>query len=108
MELEVQTYDRFLVFDVLGKKSAYINDSIELPGNAKLTYTGGLVCKSVGIPETVNFILSIGSGMAVEAVAKWIYNKFKNKTEKMTINRREIIFDEGQIKKIIEEEIAIK
>lgn len=108
MELEIQTYDRLLVFDVLGKKSASIDDSVDLPGNAKIFYKEILGCKSVGIPETINFVLTFGSGVAAGVVANWIYDKLKNKTEKITINRKEIILDKEQIKKVIEEEIKIK
>ena len=108
MEIEIQTHDRFLVFDVLGKKSASLNDVVNIPGNAQITYKGSLILKSVGIPETVNFALTFGSGVMAGVVANWIYDKFKNKTEKITINRRYINLDKNEIKKIIEESIEIK
>jgi len=108
MEIEIQTHDRSLVFDVLEKKSVSLNDEVEIPGNAKISYKGSLVLKSVGIPETVNFVLTFSSGVVASVVANWIYDKFKNKTEKIKINRREINLDKNEITKIIEESIEIK
>lgn len=88
MEIEIKTHDTFLVFDILEKQSASINDEVMVPGNAKITYRGIFICKSVGIPETVNFTITFGSGVMAGVVANWIYDKLKNKTvnNKITIN----------------------
>lgn len=108
VDIEIQTQDRFLVFELLGKKSANLNDSVDLPGNAKLSYTGSLIRKSFELPEIVNFTLTFGSSVTAGLVANWLYDKLKNKTERITINRREIQLDNKEIKKIIEESIKIE
>jgi len=108
MDIEIQTHNRFLPFELLNKKSVLVNDSIELPGNAKLSYNGSLIRKSVGLPEIVNFTLTFGSGVAAGVVANWIYDKLKNKTEKISIDRKEIQLDKEEIKRIIEEHIKIE
>jgi hypothetical protein len=108
MNIEIQTSDNFIAFELLGKKSVSLNDSIDLPGNAKLSYNGSLIRKSFGMPEIVNFTLTFGSGVAAGLVANWLYDKLKNKAEKITINRREIQLDKEEIKKIIEESIKIE
>ena len=108
MDIEIQTQDRFLAFELLGKKSVSLHDSVDLPGNAKLSYNGSVIRKSFGVPEIVNFSVTFGSGVAAGLVANWLYDKLKDKTKKITINRREIQLDKDEIKKIIEESIKIK
>ena len=49
MELEIHTWDKTLLFDILDKSSASIGDAITIPGDAKLTYKGTLICKALGI-----------------------------------------------------------
>jgi len=108
VDIEIQTHHRFLPFELLNQKSISINDSVELPGNAKLSYSGSLIRKSVGLPEIVNFTLTFGSEVVAGVVANWIYDKLKNKTEKISIDRKEIQLDKKEIKKIIEERIRIE
>ena len=108
MDIEIKTNNKSLIFEILDKNSASVSDSIDIPGNAKLIYNGTFICKSFGIPETINFTLNFGSGVAAGLIANWIYDKLKNKTEKISINRTEIKLDKEHIKRIIEESIKIR
>ncbi len=108
MDIEIKTYDKSLIFEILGKRSASIKDSVDIPGKAKLTYNGTFICKSIGIPDTINLALTFGSGVASGVVANWIYDKLKGKTEQISINRTEIEFEKEQIKRVIEESTRIR
>ena len=105
MELEIHTWDKTLLFDILDKSSASIGDAITIPGDAKLTYKGTLICKALGIPRIINFVLTFGSGVAAGVVANWIYDKLKHRVEKIVINKKEIQLDKREIKRIIEERL---
>lgn len=103
MELEIHTHDKQLLSDILDKSSVSRDDTITISGNTRLIYKGTTFRLAAGLPEIINFTLTFGSGV----VANWIYDKIKNRTEKITINRKEIILDKEQIKRVIEEEIKI-
>jgi hypothetical protein len=103
--ITLDTKDGHLIFDILGKTSASLGDIVEIPGNAKLIYDGTYTRKGFGFPDTLNFTLVFGMGVASSLVATWLYDKFKGKTEKVAINRAVIELDKGEIKRIIEEEI---
>lgn len=108
MDIEIKTYEKSLVFEILGKRSASIQDSVYIPGDAKLIYNGSLICKSIGIPETINFTITFGSGVAAGVVANWIYDKLKDKTKEIYINKVKIELEKERIKRIIEESIKIR
>ena len=108
MELEVYTKDERLLFDILGKSSASTGKTIKIPGNAKLIYKGTSIREAVGTPEVINFVLMFGSEVAAGIVANWVYDKLKNRAEKIVINRREVQMDREEIKRVIEEEIKIE
>ena len=51
----------------------------------------------------VTFVANVSAGL----VAAWLYDRIKDKSTKITINRKEVIIDKGEIRKVIEENIII-
>ena len=110
MILELKTYDRSLAFEVMGTDNLSLGKTVEIPGNAKITYNSGLVCKEAFAPETVTFVITFGSGVAASVVANYLYEKLRGKAvdNKIKIDRKIVELDNGKIKRIIEEKIEIK
>ena len=72
-----------------------------IPGEATLTLRSMFVRKAFGAPETLELLLSFGSGVASGVVANWLYGKLKGRNVKLRIEEQEIEIDEGEIKRII-------
>jgi len=108
MELKLYTHDKDLLFDIFGKFSSPKSNGVKIPGNAKLIYMRSTFRLTAGLPEIINLTLTFGSGVAAGIVANWLYGKFKGRTVKIIINKREINLDKEQIKNIIEETILIE
>lgn len=109
MNIEIHTYDRGLVFDLLGKSSASVHDEIQMSDQIKLRYDGSYIRKAVGFPEIAKFVLTFGSGMAAGVAANWLYDKLKGrKIEKLIIERTEVEIDQGEIKRVIEENLRVE
>ena len=109
MGIKILTYDGQLVFDLLDKPSASVGDRIEIADQVRLVYNGSIKQKAIGLPEIVNFTLTYGSNVAAGVIAAWLYNKLKGrKVEKLIIERTEVEIDEGQIRKVIEEQVEFE
>jgi hypothetical protein len=107
MNIEIHTYDKGLVFDLLGKSS--VRDEIQISDQIKLRYDGSYIRKAFGFPEIANFVLTFGSGMAAGVAANWLYDKLKGKKiERLIIERTEVEIDRGEIKKVIEEKLMVE
>jgi hypothetical protein len=53
------------------------------------------------------FVIQFGSGVSATLVAEWVIKKYsKSKSKTITIDRKEVLLDKGEIVKIIEERIA--
>ena len=73
-----------------------------IPGNAELVMERMLMRKAFGFPETLELLLSFGSGVVSSLVATWLYEKLKNRPNTtVRIEEQEIELDEGQIKRVI-------
>ena len=106
MELEIYTYDKSLLYDILGRASD--SRSVTIPGNATLTYKVSTMRLADGLPEIINFAMTFGSGIATGLISNWIYDKLTRRTEKILINRKEVYLDKEEIKRILEETIKIE
>jgi hypothetical protein len=56
----------------------------------------------------LEFLLSMGRDIAIGVISSYIYDKLKRSPKgrvRATINRRVVEFDEGTIRRVIEEEI---
>jgi len=109
INIEINTYERRLVFDLIGKSSVTKNDEIQISDQIKLRYAGSYIRKGLDFPEIIYIVVSFSSGVAVSVFANWLYDKLKGKRiEKFMIEKTEIELDQGEIKRIIEEKLRIE
>jgi hypothetical protein len=83
--------------------------TIEIPEGGRLQYCGMIERRAVGAESIVKLILEIGTAVGASVAANYIYDKLKrrnSKITKITINRIEIEFEEGEIKKFLQEKIT--
>ena len=100
--IEITTHDKQLSYDIIGNYSSYaVGTTIQIPGNASLTSSGIISRKAFAFPETLEFILTFGTGVASGMVASWLYDKLKGKATRLRIEKQEIQIDQGEIKRIL-------
>ena len=104
----IDTEDRGLAHHLLGSSVAQIGDEIHVSDDITVTYQGTIERKALGFPETIELVIYIASTVAVGVAANWIYDKLKGKNiTRLQIKNKVVEFDEGEIKRIIEETIEI-
>jgi hypothetical protein len=97
------------ITDLLPDIFTPIGAVIEGPPGTTVTYVGRTEYRSVDIAPLLEFVIQFGAGVSSTLVAAWIIEKFRGRGSKVTINRREIDFDdEGQIRRIVDEEITFR
>jgi hypothetical protein len=83
----------------------------EIPGppGTTLRYEGAVEYRAADIPTVYQFVMAVASGVTAKLIADWLCDKFRGHAQKVTINRREIdLDDEGQVRRVVEEEIRIR
>lgn len=87
--LEVHFLDEHFPELVLGKINPRPGCKADIPGGATLTYLGSQVRRGAlpGVPQLAEFALSFGLGASSSLVANWIYEKFKGKVIRVSVNR---------------------
>lgn len=109
MRIEIDTEDRQLSSDLMGNsETAQNGQTVNIPGGAKLTL-GPLVKRyAVGVPETIEAVLTFGSGVASGLVASWLYDKIKGRATRLRIDETEVEINKGEIEHIIVRKIEKK
>jgi len=77
-----------------------------IPEVGTLIYQPTIKRKSLGGGEIFEFVLTFSSGVASGVVANWLYSTLRSRVSSLTINRVEVQIDEGEIKRVIEEQIS--
>jgi len=103
LKIAIDTRDRRLSSDLLGDSGG-----VDLPGDAKLSLVGVVKKYAAGAPETIELILTLGGGVAVNLVAMWIYDKIKGRASHLRIKETEVKINKGEIESIIVREIERK
>ena len=105
INIEVDTYDKQLTTDILGRKSISSGDKIDIYRNMALEYQLTLKKFSIEEPDTVIFTLDVEGDVATNTsiFATWLHDNLKNRAVKLKINKTEVDVDEKEIKKIINE-----
>ena len=66
--------------------------------------------KSAGIPKMIDVAVqvleAVPAGVAANIITGWIISRFKGRAEKIVIERQEIEFDDGKLKRIVQETIT--
>jgi len=72
------------------------------------TWTAPLA-KGGGIPQSLDFVLSlsrdVGVGVLAGLIVNWIVSNFAGRAEKVIVERTEVSFDHGELTKIVTETI---
>lgn len=108
IDIEIETNDGSLVFDLLGKSRAESGDVISIGDGASIKYENSLIQFGEGIPETLIFVLNIAKDIGIALASAWIYDKLKNKKATLRIDRTIVEIDKGEINRIIHEKITKK
>ena len=107
--IQVSTHDKQIAFDMMGGSNSFsAGTTVDIPGNASLTASGIIGRKAFGLTETLEFVLTFGSGVTSGLVASWLYDKLKGKAASLRIERREVQIDNDEIKNILIEIIEKK
>ncbi len=106
--LHIETHDRRLGFEIAATGNTLRSGTaVEVPGGVKLQYTGTFVCRSIGIPEVLQFVIDASISIDIGLFSAWLYDKVKSKpVERIIVNRRVITtITKETIRQVLEEEI---
>jgi len=110
VKLDVLSDEPLLSSDVMQSKTLSSGETkAQGPGDAVLTWEGEDFAKAAGIPHLIHFALDVGSGIASGLMTAWVWDKFKGKSiRSISIDRTLVEFDEGKIKRVLQERIEKK
>lgn len=63
--------------------------------------------RTVGDNPIALAVISLAASVPVGVFVNWLWDKIKDKPAKITINRREVTFSKGEIRKVVEESIHL-
>lgn len=109
MYIDIETDDNQLIYDLFKKaikddKEISKGESIELNG-VIIKYNGIQKKRNLDIPTTFQLIVTFVSGSASGLFANWLYDKIYGKANTLSIDKKIIEIDKGEIKRIIETHI---
>jgi len=79
----------------------------DAPGGVHITMKGMSEHRAFDVPGVLEFVVDTAVNVDVGLFSAWLYDKVKRPEQtKITIKEREIVFEEGEIKKAIEREIT--
>lgn len=107
--IEIETHDRALDWALMGNPSSLsVGDQVAVPGGGALVWQGGMIRKAVGIPQVFEFLLTFGAGVSSSMIGTYLYERLKGRATTLRIDRREVMIEEGEITRVIEEHIEKK
>lgn len=110
MFIEISTHDRHAVFSLLGKDQATAGETIRLADGVDATLHPGMAYKSLGLPEVTGFAVAVVQSMPASVVAdiiwNWLSTRLKTRPVTTTIDRLEVEFEEGAVKRLIVERMT--
>ena len=106
MQIEVETRDIRVAFDILGTPGRLASGtSVSAPGGATLTFEGLIERRAFNVPGVLQFIVNSSIDIDIGLLAAWLYEKVKGRATHLRINRVEIQIEEGEIKRVLSEQI---
>lgn len=105
IEIEIRTPDRKVLSDVMGQSSPSAGTVTQIQADTTLTYKTEFLAESSDAANIFYFVLTYASGVSSSIVANWLWSKLKGKSGRVVIDRSEVEFEEGQIKRILNEKI---
>jgi hypothetical protein len=86
--------------------SRQIGSTIASPPGTTVRYEGAVEYRGADIAPEAMFVLTVVGAVSAELIAHWVIATFGESAHKVTINRRQVdVDDEGNVRRIIEEEI---
>lgn len=86
-----------------------IGQKVPGPAGATVTYRGTSEYRSVDVAPVMEFVMLAGSTAVGSVIAAWIIDKFRGRTTTIRLNHREVdLDDEGQVRRIVEDEIEVR
>lgn len=106
MQLEIDIRDIRVAFDILGTPGRLTPGSqVNAPGGATLTFEGLVERRALDIPSVLQFVVDCSVNVELGLLAAWLYDKVKGRASRVRINRVEVEIDEGEIKRVLLEQI---
>jgi hypothetical protein len=109
MLIEIDTPDKQLSFELFGNpESLGLGARTPLPFGGILELQDWRFRKAAGAAETLELLLSFGVGVSSSLVANWLWAKFNGKVTTLRINRIDVRLHEGEIQRVIAEQIKFE
>jgi hypothetical protein len=84
------------------RSSRLTGELIRGPEGATVHYKG-MVMSRGDIPPVRQFVSETGAGVSAILITEWLLGRFRGRTDRISLNRREIDLDEaGQVRRIVE------
>ena len=116
MEIQIHTYDNRVAFALFGSPLKD-GQTVELKSGQAVEVATGIEAEylhcekkyALGWPEIVAFVVTVSAAIppsvAASLITEWLLFKIPRKPEKIVIERNELEFEEGEIKRVIQEKI---
>ncbi|MCL5669446.1 MAG: hypothetical protein M1392_05650 [Gammaproteobacteria bacterium] len=109
MQIEIETRDIRVAFDILGPPGRLTSGtSVLVPGGATLTFEGLIERRALDVPGVLQFIVDSSIDIEIGLLGAWFYEKVKGRATRLRINRVEIQIEEGEITRVLSEQIEHK
>lgn len=106
MQIEIETRDIRVAFDILGTPGRLTSGtSVLAPGGATFTFEGFIERRALDVPGVLQFIVDSSVDIEIGLLGAWLYEKVKGRATRLRINRVEIQIEEGEIKRVLSEQI---
>jgi len=106
MEIEASIWYGTPLPDLLPQGMFRQGVPVEGPPGTTVRYDGMVESRGAEIAPVLQFIMEVGSGATAGFIVEWVIGRFRGRTEKLTINRRQVdLDDEGQVRRVIQETI---
>jgi hypothetical protein len=103
--LSIETDDKNLVYDILGKRSARSGDKVSVVKDIELEYRGTLIRLAEGFPDIIRLVLIAGGTIGINIFSQWLYDKIKGRASKLKIDTTVVEIDKGEITRILRQKI---
>ncbi len=107
-EIEIESFDRNLEAELLERDSYSTGETYDI-SIGRIALKAKHLQEEVGASEIIGATISCAVTVSAGVLANWLWSKLEKKSIRhLSINRKEIHIDKGEIKKIIEETLNLE
>lgn len=110
MKIDIIAHDRRALPELLGSNSATSGQSVRINDDLSVTWHSTFIRKEFGVPEIMSFTVDVASNIpaavAADLIWRWLSSRLKKRPEKVVIERTEVVFEEGAVKRVITERMT--